>query len=377
MITKAQLDAHPFFEPWQDGGSGVVSYLLNQRCAPLQKSFYFVNNSYHHTGQWLWFEAAHPPAPYKCLAAVSLNPDKPELRYFPQASISAETPLLLTDGSILLQMQDNLPQIHRLYLDGTVELFAALPEQWLAGRHLYRAGTHYTLSSDSKWLLVDGKIGNVWFVAVIDMESRQFHLIKEFPRHFNHAQFSPTQPDLFSIAQDHWRDPYTGQQFGYDHRIWLMAVDGSQLEPVEPTYYHSPQNRGNEVSHEFWAEDGTLCWIRYREGAYEMNTTNRHIESVWQRPLCHVHCDRSRRYWVGDQSPYLWPKPCEVRFFDRTSGTETLIVTGMPQPRYPRRIYHIDPHPRFIAQDSCIVYTTTVKDTVDLALVPMVITGTN
>jgi hypothetical protein len=31
--------------------------------------------------------------------------------------------------------------------------------------------------------------------------------------------------------------------------------------------------------------------------------------------------------------------------------------------------YHIDPHPRFCAQDQWIVFTTTIRGQVDLALV--------
>jgi hypothetical protein len=61
------LDRHPYFEPWTDPGTGVRSYILTERVAPLQKAFYFVNASISPDESVLWFEAAFPPAPYKFL----------------------------------------------------------------------------------------------------------------------------------------------------------------------------------------------------------------------------------------------------------------------------------------------------------------------
>lgn len=371
MIIEEQLARHSYFKPWRDPLTGLTSYLLDERVAPLQKSFYFVNTSYHNDGPWLWFEYAHPPAPFKSLAAVCLNPDKPTLRTFPHTTIGVETPMLLPDGSMLLAMAASSPDIYHLDLDGNIERFASIPETYVRNRRIDRTGTHFTLTADGRSILIDGKVGNVWYVALIDKETRAFHLIKEFTRNYNHGQCSPINPSLFSIAQDHWKDPYTGQAFDYDNRIWLMTTDGERCEPVEPGYYHSPGNRGNQVCHEFWAEDGTLCWIRYKEGAYEMNPATKSIIPVWKRPLCHAHCTRDRRLWVADQSPYLWPQPCSVLLFDRVSGTETAIVSGMPEPITKRMPYHCDPHPRFIANDSCIVYTTTVHGRVDVALYPV------
>ena len=367
-MTTHDLASHPYFTPWTDPQSGKVSYILTEKVAALQKSFYFVNTSLSPDGAWLWFEAAHPPAPVKYLAAVCLDPQNPDIRLFPRATISAETPVIDAEGGVYFVMSERSPDIWRLDIEGGLEKIFTLPDDFVQGRLIQRLGTHLTLSADGAHLLFDGKVGNVWYVATVDRRTGQFRVIKEFSRHYNHAQFSPGDPALFCIAQDHWQDPYTGKQNGYDLRIWLMTTDGECFEPAEPTAFHSPARKGNEVCHEWWADDGTLCWIRYQSGCFEMDRETAVIRQVWERPICHAHCDPTRRFWVGDQSPYAWPEPCEVVLFDREIQAESRIVSAMPAPVCPRAAYHIDPHPRFIGDGSRIVYTTTVRGEVDLAV---------
>lgn len=360
------LSLHPFFEAWIDPISGVQSYLLKQRVAPLQKSFYFVNSGLTADGRWLWFEAAHPPGSNKCLAAVCLDPAQPDIRYFPQATISAESPLPCpAENKIWLVLSDHQPDIHCLDLEnGAVELFAHLPSEFVHRRYVRRISTHLTLSADGRDLLLDGKIGNQWFLGRIDVQTRNFHLIREFGVHYNHAQFSPRDPELLSVAQDWWHDPDTGVHNQFTHRIWWMRRDGSEFEPLHPL-----QREGHRISHEWWADDGHQCWINYDTGAFEMDPVSRAISHVWKRPLCHAHCDPTRRYWVADQSPYLWhQKPCEVLFLDRQTGRELAIASALPRPAFPRQLYHLDPHPRFVDQGRAVVYTTTVRGQADVAI---------
>ena len=44
------------------------------------------------------------------------------------------------------------------------------------------------------------------------------------------------------------------------------------------------------------------------------------------------------------------------------------IVSALPLPPYPRRWYHLDPHPQFSPGGTWVVYTTTVHGGVDVAL---------
>ena len=50
------------FRPYADPHSGVTSYVLSKRVAPVQKGNYFVNRSISHDGRYLWFQCASPPS---------------------------------------------------------------------------------------------------------------------------------------------------------------------------------------------------------------------------------------------------------------------------------------------------------------------------
>lgn len=371
FMNGFSLREHPFFTPWRDPVSGVESLILTERVAPWQKAFYFVNSSISPDGDWLWLETAFPPNPVKHLAVVGLDPEQPFIRHFPQAACHAETPVIDSRGRVIFSMIEDTADIWRMDVEGSLEKLFSLPESFVRHRKITRTGTHFTLSADGRYLLWDGKVGNRWYVATLNLETGDFRVIKTFARHYNHAQMSSVDPELFCLAQDHWRDPVSGERGGYDLRIWLMTLDGKRFEPAEPAAFHGPSQAGNEVSHEWWAEDGRLCWIRYLDGAFEMDPGTRNTRHVWKRPLCHAHCDRTGRYWTADESPYRWPEPCKVLFYDRKTGRETEIVSGMPAPEWGRHPWHVDPHPRFVHHDEWIVYTTTVRGTVDAAVCPV------
>lgn len=77
---------HPAFTPWTDPVSGVKSYLLTQRVAQQQQSFYFTNRSMTQDGRWLWFYVAHPPGGNatrgRCLGVCDMVGG--EVRWFPE-----------------------------------------------------------------------------------------------------------------------------------------------------------------------------------------------------------------------------------------------------------------------------------------------------
>jgi hypothetical protein len=88
------LSTHPHFIPWTDPESGGVSFILNERVAPLQQSLYFTNPSVSDDECWLWFYVAFPPAQYKLLASASLDPAAPFIRYFPASAFSSASPMV-------------------------------------------------------------------------------------------------------------------------------------------------------------------------------------------------------------------------------------------------------------------------------------------
>ena len=57
------LDAHLSFAPWVDPTSGVRSYLLSERIAPVQLTVYFVNSALFADERFLWFACGHSPSP--------------------------------------------------------------------------------------------------------------------------------------------------------------------------------------------------------------------------------------------------------------------------------------------------------------------------
>jgi len=363
----ATLEGHPFFEPWTDPRSGITSYVLTKRVAPVQLGFYFTNPSMSPDGNWLWFYTAFPPGKPRTLGVVGLDAEAPMIRHFPGDAFSSGSPMVAPESDAVYFCLGN--SVWRQGIEGEPQVACTLSEEWINKRRFNRLATHLTLSADGRYFLLDGDIGAHWWVGLGDRETGEVTVLHEFPRHYNHAQFSTVDPDLFLIAQDWWNDPVTGQYFCYDHRIWLMDTHQTRFEPLRPKDWFG---HGTSASHEWWSKDGLICWVDYREGAYECNLADQTARKVWQGPLCHAHCDATRRYWCADESPYKWERqPCEVRFYDRESDVEVKVVSGMPKPPIPRRAYHIDPHPHFSPDGQWIVYTTTVLGNVDVAVTPV------
>lgn len=362
------LTRHPFFEAWTDPVSGVVSFILSERVAPVQQSFYFTNPCVSTDEQWLWFYAAFPPNRQRMLAAVSLDPGKLEIKLFPQAGFTGASPMVAPEGSAAFFCMEN--SVYKVRMDGSTEVVCTVPEEYIFRRHFARIATHLTISADGRYLLLDGDLGNFWWVGIGDIVTGEVKILKEFGQHHNHAQFSPTDPKLFVIPEDWWNDKFSGRHFAYDHRLWLMDTDQTRYEIVRPKEWDDGHTAN--ASHEWWANDGMLCWNDYRLGSYECDPYTLETTHVWRRPLCHAHCSSDRRLWCADQTPYKWDDtPLEILFFDRERNKEIQIVSAMPKPPVPRKMYHLDPHPQFSPHDRWVVYTTTVKGKVDVALTPV------
>jgi hypothetical protein len=362
------LKQHPYFEPWTDPVSGVESFILSERIAPIQQSFYFTNPSVSADEKWLWFYAAFPPNRQRMLGAVSLNPEKPEIQLLPQAGFTCASPMVAPEGDAAFFCEGS--SVYKVRLDGSTDVVCTVPKEYIGGRHFARIATHLTLSADGKYLLLDGDLGNFWWVGIGDIATGEVTILKEFGQHHNHAQFSPTDPKLFVIPEDWWYDKYSGRYFPYDHRLWLMDIDQTRYEMVRPKDWDSGHTAN--ASHEWWSKDGMLCWNDYGRGTYECDAYTLEATHVWQRPLCHAHCNSDRKLWCADQNPYEWDnKPLEILFFNRDRNVEIQIVSAMPKPPVPRDMYHLDPHPQFSPKDSWVVYTTTVRGTVDVALTPV------
>lgn len=364
------LAAHPHFEEFIDPQSGTKSFFLKEVVAPVQQSFYYTQPSLSDDEKWLWLMTAWPPAPARALAAVSMDPGKPEVRQYPQAQFPTAMPLLSPNGGVWF---GSGVSIYRMDLEGKTESVFTLPEDFVAGRRLDRLATHLSLSADKRFFLLDGSFGSRWFVGTAELANGEFRLIREFDTHHNHALFSPLDPGLFTIAHDQFTHPLTGEFLHHTKRTFLMDISGNHYSCINPQFTCSPFHG---ACHEWWSKDGKICFIDYDTGAYQFDPQTDETVHVWNEPLCHAHCSSDRRFWCADESPYKWrEQPCKVLLYDRETGRRTEIQSAMPMVNgdywATRKTYHIDPHPQVSPRDSFIVYTATNCGRVTVALAPL------
>ena len=378
-IKMHDLSRHPYFEKWEDPVSGVESFILKEKIAPFQQSFYFTNSSISADENWLWFYTIFPPNREKSLAVVSLNPDQPMIKHFPQAGFSAVSPMVAPEGNAVYFCMSS--SVYKLEMDGRVTEICTISKEDISYRQFSCIATHLTMSADGKYFLLDGNLGNTWRVGIGNIETGEVEILKKFTSNHNHAQFSTTDPNLFLIARDHWRDKITGEGFPLDHRIWLMDIEQNRYEPLRPKDWYG---HNSQTTHEWWSKDGLICWTDYEKGVFECDPYTLETTHVWNRTLCHSHCSSDRQFFCADENPYKWAtEPVEILFYDRQQDKEIAIVSAMPQPPVAKELfhidppycsrdtYHLDPHPHFSPQDSWIVYTSMVRGEVDVALCPV------
>ena len=372
MIAKLDLERHPFFDEWRDPVSGASSYVLTERVAPVQQSLYFATPSVSWDGRWLWFYCAHPPGAMRTLGAVCLDPDRPEIRHFPNAQhrghFETSTTLALPgepEGMYLCMG----PSVWRLSLDGTMTAACTLDADFIAGRRLERLSCRLSASSDGRYFLLVGQIANSSFVALGERDSGRVRVLHEFPRAYAHASFSPTEPELFMLCQEWHKDPVSGHRFDNDIHTWLMDIGQTRFEPILAQGW---SKHGRDPNHEFWSEDGWVCWADLSLGGFEWHPGTKARNHVWRRPVCHAHASPDRQFWCADQTPYRWEsETCQVLFYDRGRDRELPIVSAMPCPSINWRELHLHPHPQFVLGGRHIVYTTTLLGRPDVAIAPV------
>ena len=363
------LDRHPYLEAFIDPESGVKSYILKEKVGELQQNFYFTESGYTTSGKYLWFKYMNWPSSFCTIAVLSLDPDDPFIRTFPAATLSSTCiPVIPGTDDILFQVG---PSAYRMDVEGNITKVFEVGQDILKGRTLQRISTHLSFSADAKLVLLDMVIANQSYVGTYNWDTGEIKVIHKFMRHYNHGMFCPTDPELFLIDQDWQSDPNSGERFSYDLRMWLMDVNGTRLEPVLPTNWAF--HNDSIICHDFWSKDGYVCYPDLMENVYEYDLKTKKATAVWNHSICHAHT-LDRKYWVGDDSPYKWDrKLCQTVFFDRASGKEIDIFSGMPPHKYTAATgYHLDPHPCFSDDGKYIFSMVTYKNRgVDLAITPV------
>lgn len=367
MISPT-LHGSSLFTPWKDPVSGVTSYILSKRIAPIQQSFYFTNPSLTDDGRFLWFYAAFPPggdAYYgRQLAVVDFA--EQSVSHFPETQfmdaspyVDKETGEAYWNTGLEIWKRSPLPS-------GEATRIASFPTELARNRRPLRIATHLTRSVDKKSFAIDAQIGSEWFVGDLPVDGvSPFQLWQKFSICHNHTQFSPTDPDVLLTAQDGWVDPITGETGKTLDRLWLLRR-GESARPLCPDAPLSSDWRG----HEWWDADGLHVWyIDYKKGTEKVHIHTGERTNVWSHGHTHSHNDRESRYLVGDIMEI--PEHFEVTFFNIETKREVTIASHLPPLSYRRSSYHIHPHPQFCFNDQYICYTTNVLGNVDVALVPV------
>ena len=371
------IEGSGLFRSWTDRISGVQSWILSRRVAPMQMSFYFTNPSFTSDERYYWFYCCFPPGGRNgngwqlgvvdfCEGSVHLYPETMFLDASPYVdAITGEA--YWTTG---LEVWKRGPRP-----DDAASLVGSFPTALANNRRPRRIATHLTRSADGKSFGIDAEFSPQWFVGDLLLSGAEARIWNTFDRCYNHAQFSPTDPDLLLIAQDGWHDAATGAKGDCEDRLWLLRR-GEEARPIFPD---SPSNmRG----HEWWDADGEHVWyIDYRKGTEKVNILTGKFLNVWPAGHTHSHSDRSGRFLVGDIN--TGPDQWRLAFYNIETGVELPIVSSYPV--YPSRApgtalsartlgydrtqYHVHPHPQFCCNDRYIAYTTNVFGNIDVALV--------
>lgn len=357
----------PLFQTHTDQESGVVSYVLTHRVAPVQQGFYFVNSGWSDDGRYLWLYCAFPPSPGHSLAVIDFQ--QQAVTHCPETAFNHASPMVLPgSGEILWTSGAGLWR--RSPEPGQpAEMLNRIPADWIGQRGVGRGATHLTRSPDGREVFIDAAVGyQAWF-GTMPLDGGEFQLWHRFDRNYNHAQFSPVDGDLALFAQEHHSDPLTGLRFNITDRMWVIRR-GQPPRPIfpEPTV----------LTHEWWHPSGQKVWcIRGfgdEQGTWLVDLDSAAYENVWpaEQPW-HSHDHPAGPYLTGDRTVKGFYRGCPstVHFFNRDTGREVRIAANPERKDYAAVNYHIDPHPRFCCGGRFVVHTTTVRGEVDLAVTPI------
>lgn len=341
--------------------SGVTSHVLTKRVAPVQQGFYYVNDSMSADGRYLWFYCAFPPSLFKTLGVVDLHTG--EVRHFPETQFKAESPYVDPATGEAFWSSGSAVWRRGAAANESASLVNQLPEEVSEGRPVRYLGTHLTRSADGKAFFIDAGIGLQYVFGALPLNGGDFDFWWRFDRCHNHAQLSPTDAGEVLFAQEIHNDPITGLTLPITNRLWTMRKG----QPPRPILQHDPKC----VTHEWWDPDGKHVWCVDGNDTWRVCTVDGNVEKIaFPRHCWHSHTTRDGSLIVGDSNNGFF-RGCAstVHFMNRNTGKVIVIAEHAERLDYAGRHYHIDPHPRFCCNDRYVIFTTTVRDQVDVAIV--------
>lgn len=354
--------------------NGVESFILTERVAPVQQSFYYTHPSFSRDGRFLWFFCGYPPEgglhTTKMLGVVDFQDG--EVRVFPETQFPFESAMVdASTGEAYwtnhLDVWKRGPHPH-----GKAVRVNSLPKD-LAEGQLVSISTHPTFSSDRRSLNVDARFVQndgtpVSIIGELPSDGSPFRLWQKITsRYFDHGLFSPTDPTVQLLAHEYWRDQARVEAFDENrkyHRMWTIRRGGEAAPLLKEPVTHS--------GHEWWDPDGRHVWyLHYGVGVKKASLETGEEHLIWPGALSHAHSSRDGRYLVADRMDHPGNPDCHVLFRDTITGKEVEIVNRGPLAPHLTKCTHLHPHPQFCFDDRYICHTTTIHDRVDVALVPV------
>lgn len=359
------------FTAWENPANGVKSYILTERAAPVQQSFYYTHPSYTLDGRYLWLGCGYPPPGGKHAQQVLgvVDFEKDELRVYHETQFPSSRPVVnLGNGDVYWANQLEIWKRGPEANDRAV-LVNRFPKELAAGR-LDRIATHPTFSPNGDTLSIDAWFlqpngEQVVYIGEMPLDGSPFRLWQKVEgRCHDHGLFSPVDPDVQMLAWEYWRDH---APFDHDlpyHRMWVIRK-GEEIRPILQTpVSHS--------GHEWWDPDGEHVWyVHYGVGIKKVRLATGKETVVWPGVLSHGHSDQAGRYLVADTMADPVVCDCHVLFRDTVTGRQVEIVNRPPLGPDVTQCTHLHPHPQFCLGDRYLCHTTTIHDRVDVALVPV------
>jgi hypothetical protein len=351
------------FTPIVQPESGVTIYVLSRKVAPVQEAFYFSNASMTPDERYLWFYCAFPPsgtaAQGRTLGVVDFATGA--VRHFAETQFNHASPFVdPVNGVVTWGMGAGLWR-RGPGVEDAVEFINAIPDERIGARPVQRIATHLTRSVDGRVFFVDAHIGMQYVFGTLPVDGGPFEEWYSFERNYNHAQINPTDPDEVLFAQENHGDPITGLTFKIENRLWIMRR-GEKPRPIlrEPLW----------VTHEWWDPDGKHVWCVWGHETWKVRVSDGQVEKIpFPHHTWHSHSSRTGEYIIGDSNERFYRGcPSSVHFLNRKTGKLVKLVENPERLDHIGRSYHIDPHPRFNGNDQYVVFTTTIRGEIDLAV---------
>ncbi len=148
--------------------------------------------------------------------------------------------------------------------------------------------------------------------------------------------------------------------------MWLLRR-GEEPRPI----LREPKSG---VGHEWWDPDGKHVWCIFDNETWRVRVATGEIEKIgFPRNCWHSHSSLDGRLIVGDSiHGSTRGSASTLHFLNRNTGKNIVFVENPERKDYTGLNYHIDPHPRFVCNDEYVVFTTTVRGEIDVAIVPTV-----